>query len=273
MRLNPTPDEIVKDSTHVGRSEYASHGCSVWKVSVKTKAAAQVLKREIGDYITVTTEPLYQLPTVHEAGNCLAAILESVLTPFFQKRICICGMGNPDNICDSLGPAVVKLLPAMFLEEMDASHEGRFSKLATLIPNVQGITNLEPEALVAGMVSAAQADCLVLIDASATAEFRQLCGAIVVSTAGGTSRHLGEKTADWSITGVPVISVVVPTVLQTKLLKDKIDDLLTVCHIQDAIGTASALIAYALVKVSYPTLSEQDCIEAVRLRQTAPVNW
>lgn len=115
--------------------------------------------------------------------------------------------------------------------------------------------------------------CATQIYKNMLRKWRKISGAIVVSTAGGTSRHLGEKAADWSVTGVPVISVVVPTVLQTKLLKDKIDDLLTVCHIQDAIGTASALIAYALVKISYPTLSQQDCIEAVRLRQTVPVNW
>lgn len=264
------PGDITENPAHVRRSTYVRHGCAVRTVSVKTNAAARQLGTAVGEYITIETGALCQLSPARDMGNCLAEVLESVLTPFSHQRLCVCGLGSADNICDSLGPATIKLLPALFLESVDTLSEGRFSKLVTLAPNVQDATNLEPEVMAAGMVAASRADVLVLIDAIATVEPQYLCNNIQVSTAGNISVHAGARAVDWESTGVPVIFISVPTLLRGT---ESEHGYFTVYRIQEAIPSAAAVIAYALIKTSYPMLSEQNCIEAVRLRQTFPLDW
>lgn len=267
------PEDATKDLAHMEQEEHTRHGCTVRKVSVRTVAAAKCPGKGPGDRFIVETGPLYRLPSARDAGNCLSEVLETVFAPLFQKRLCICGLGNPDNICDSLGPAVIRLIPAMFLEQVDTCGEGRFSKLAVFAPNVQDATNLKTEVLVAGMAAAAEADGLVLIDAIATGSQQHLCNHIQISTAGGSFRHAGGRPVDWSVLGLPVISIGVPTLFQDHSCMEDTDSFLTAYRIQEAVSAAAALIAYALIRVSYPSLSEGNCIEAVRLRQDFPLDW
>lgn len=270
MHRVPQPEDIIMDFEHVEQSERSQQGCTVRKLIIKTATAARLLGKETGVYITIESDALYQIPSIRDVGNCLSEVLESVFTPFYHQRLCICGLGNVDNICDSLGPATIRLLPTAFLEEIDTFSEGRFSKLVTLVPNVQAATNLAPEVLVSGMVAASEADCLVLIDAIATGEPEHLCNNIQISVGGTTFHHAGGKTVNWGLADVPVIFICVPTMLSNSLEEHRF---LTVYRIQEAISAAAALIAYALIKTSYPMLSEQNCIEAVRLRQTFPLDW
>lgn len=258
---------VLKNPAHVEVSNTTRFDCTVQRMNIKTDYAAQNLKKEIGQYITIHTAPLYQLPFARNTGNCLAEELESVFSPFFEKRLCICGLGSPDSICDSIGPAAIKLFPAMFLEEVDTCKEGRFSKLATFVPNVTNSTNLAVADVVAGMVYATEADCLVLIDAIATQNRQHLCDNIQISTAGGAAQYVGGTSVDWDRVGVPTVHIGVPTMLQDKRATPNADGLLTTYRIQEVVSTAAAIIAYALIKVSYPSLSEQNCIEAVQLRQ------
>lgn len=258
---------VLKNPAHVQVSNTVRFDCTVQRMNIKTEYAAQSLNKEMGQYITINIAPLYQLSFARNAGNCLAEVLESVFSPFFEKRLCICGLGNPDSMCDSVGPAAMKLFPAMFLEEVDTCHEGRFSKVATFVPNVTERTNMAVADVVAGLVSATQADCLVLVDAIATQNRQHLCDNIQISTAGGAARYVGGTSIDWDRVGVPTVHIGVPTMLQDKRATPNADGLLTTYRIQEVVSTAAAIIAYALIKVSYPSLSEQNCIEAVQLRQ------
>lgn len=250
---------------------YNSHNCDVYKVSIKAATGEEHLGKSMGEYYTVTTGKLSKLISGRDAGECLAEILGAVLSPFYHKRLCICGLGNSSIVPDSLGPETIKMIPAMFLERLEPKQECKFSKMVTVIPNVKEQTNFEAEKLVAGFVATTQSDCLILIDSCTTGSEENLCNNIQLSNAVGMVSHWGQHNVDWSMMGVPVILIGIPTGLSTDSKHDI--EPLTPCHIQDIVATGASVIAYALIRASYPTLRVADCLQALQIRQVTPLSW
>lgn len=265
------PEELTDNPAHMEVKDFICHGCGVQRVKVKTELAGVMLGQRPGEYIRLKTGPLWAQNNCRETGNCLAEQLEPIVAPYADKRVCICALGNPAYAIDALGPTVAQKFPAMFLEKADQIGECRFSKLTTLLPLVQDVTNINTPELLHGMVSAAQADFLVVIDSATAGDLKELCGAINISTSSGPALYGGRASVDWSGMGIPMIHIGVPTIFNAQSAVEG-GLPLTVFTIQSVIETAACIIAYALVRLSYPTLSEQDCIDVVQLRQL-PCVW
>lgn len=264
-----------KDDPEV--QQFSCHGFSVTKVRVKTDAVGKRLKKEMGDYITIDSGDLFRLSSALELGDCLSEILEPILSPYYGKRLCICGLGNQDIVADSLGPTTINKLPAYFLETTYGK-ESKFKKQITIKPDIQNNTNISTELLISGLVKAAKADCLILIDSIATHEKENFCTCVQISTAGGTAHAMASYKADWSIAGVPIISIGVPVAFtleppNSNLKYKNCSNWFTHSNIQEIIELASAVIAYALVKISYPGFEEKDYIMLTEIKNPSSVLW
>lgn len=76
---------------------------------------------------------------------------------------------------------------------------------------------------------------------------------------------------DWDTVGIPVISIGAPTVIALEHLNPcihiskeilKREMFSTVC-MQDLTALTSSIIAYALVRIAYPSFTQQECMEAL----------
>lgn len=228
-------------------------GFSVLTVDVLTPEAAAKLERVIGRYMTIDVgTPMYQLLSLRAIGECLSKCLEAVLEPYFGKRLCICGLGNPAVPSDALGAAVTQKLPLRVLSDVPA--EGRrFADVCSVTPGIALHSNLDTVRVAAAVVREAQADLVLLIDAIAATEPERLCQCFQLSTAGGVRLYNGDRP-DWPSVGVPVVSVGFPAAISAA----DGERLLTDTRAAEAIAAAGSAIAYAILRVGWPMLRPEE---------------
>lgn len=245
----------------ISAQEEELYGCRVLSVDLRSADAAEHLNKAVGTYITIYPgTALGGQAKIETAGECLAAVLEQVLRPYYGGKLCVCGLGNPNTPADSLGPEVTQNLPLMFLSGSQIS--GNFQDVCAFAPGTFGLTNMHTELVVSGVANAAKADCVLLVDSIATTEVSRLFQTIQISTAGGTTPYLAGRKPDWSIVGVPVISLGVPTTIPISALTSDTTlegTTLTSIHISDVITAAGTIIVYAILRACWPSLSKSDC--------------
>lgn len=235
-------------------------GCQVTTVNIQTVQAAEQLGRVVGKYITIKTPTaLYENIEIAEVGECLAVILDRVLQPYYHGKLCICGMGHWSVPADALGPQTVYALPLKAFSGI--LKEGNFREVYAFAPGTEMTNNVHTEVIADGVFRALQADCALLVDSLAARDTSRLFQTIQLSTAGGFSPHLAGRTTAWSHLAIPVISLGVPVTIPLSALSPGLETnmMLTDIHIQDIITAASTMIAYAIMRVVWPSLSKEEC--------------
>ena len=85
---------------------------------------------------------------------------------------------------------------------------------------------------------------------------------IQLSTNGGLSPHLTGRKADWSVLGIPVISLGVPMAIPASVFlpdQDLDSTLFTSTGVQSEIAAAGRIIAYSILRVCFPSYSMAEC--------------
>lgn len=241
-------------------------GYQVRTVTVSSERAGKKLGRALGKYYTIEVgAALHELMEMRSLSECLADLLQTALEPLYGKRILICGLGNANTTADSLGPEITGSIPLRFLS---GYFNGRFASVSAFTPGISMMSNLSTDRLVKGVVDASKADGVVLIDSVATHEYSHLYRIIEVSTAGGTTPHLGEAKVDWNILGVPVITIGVPTAIPASTFFPKEASegaLFTDSRIADVITSARTIITYALIRACWPEIPIEQCLAFARI--------
>lgn len=237
------------------------YGCQITTVDIKSKQAAKRLNRAVGRYITIQTPTaLNENVEIDEVGECLAVVLAQVLRPYQQGKLCICGMGNHRVQADSLGPEVVSNLPLKFFSA--SAKQGSFSDVYAIAPGTEMANSVSTEIIVGGLVKTVGADCVLLVDSSMTNDVSRLFQSFQLSTNGGIDSYTSGQKRDWSSLGVPVVSLCVPTAIPLSAIcpeKQQVNTMLTGTNIQDVITAASFIVAYAILRVCWPSLSKEEC--------------
>lgn len=243
-------------------SENVVNGFKVNTVQVTTEECAKALRRAIGTYITIEAGTrLDCLPVLYDIGECMAQNLHAVLLPYFNRRLCICGLGNQNKVTDSLGPEVVRRLPLRLLNSNYLKVEHQFQQVSACIPGVLGSNGVTTDVVVEGIVNATGSDCVLLIDSLVTGDFDRLLRTLQISTAGGTRTFKGDKKPDWERLGLPILTVGFPTSIPASALIPDApkDELLSGVDVADTVSAAARIIAYAILRVCWPTLSLEEC--------------
>lgn len=240
------------------------HGLSVTTVHIRTKKAAEQLKRTVGSYITIETKTtLSEHPEMDKVGECLAEVLDRVLRPYYGGTLCICGLGNREFPADALGPEVTRNLPLKLFSDLGL--EGNFHNVVSFEPGVAGINNINTEVLMGDVVKALQADCLLLVDSMASEDPSRLFQTIQLSTSGGLSPRMAGRKANWEALGIPVISLGVPlsiplsALIPGQNLTDGMGGMFTSIKIRDVVIAAGYIIAYAIIRACWPSQSKVEC--------------
>ena len=237
------------------------YGCQVTTVHVQTEQAAQQINKAVGSYITIESDEVFSENTeIENIGECLAEVLDRVLRPHYNGKLCVCGLGKRALPVDALGPEVTQNLPLRLFSDIGA--EGNFRDVCSIEPGTEYSNNIKTEAIVNGVVKEIGADCILLVDSVVTKDPDRLFRTIQISTAGGTTPYLYSRKADWSALGIPVISLGVPVSIPLSALSQNqcMDrELFTSTRIDSVIAAAGRLIAYAILRVCWPSQSKADC--------------
>lgn len=246
------------------------HGCQVTTVDVQTEDLAARLGRAVGCYITIDATTL---PDEHDriecVGECLAEILNRVLSPHFHGKLCVCGLGNRELPADSLGPEVTGNLPLSFFQ-LAQGYDCQFRDVCSFTPGVYGVNNVRTDALVAGAIRTMGADCLLLVDSVVATDPVKLFKVIQLSTAGGTKSFFSDQAENWASLGIPVISIGVPTAVPMKTIcpsgpQDNI--LLTSTTVGTEVAALSMILCYALIRVCWPSMSRDECFLLTKINK------
>lgn len=242
-------------------SEEELYGFPVSTAYVRTEQAAKELKRAVGSYIIIETkEKLTEHTRIEEVGECLAEVLGRVLKPYYHRKLCICGIGNKYDPADALGPEVVRNLPLWTLSKIGIG--GVFQEVCSIAPGILMTNNTYTEVIVQGVAKEVGVDCLLLVDSMVSDDPSRLFRTIQLSTNGGISSLLSGRKSDWSALGIPVISLGVPVSIPLSVLvpgRDWGNELFTCKDVHNVVDAAGRIIAYAILRVCWPSLSKADC--------------
>ena len=203
-------------------------GFQICRLDITNDEGAKILNRQIGTYVTVTVGRIWLAD-----DECFARAV-SVLSEEIKgliKKVChgphgvlVAGLGNRYIASDSIGPLTVKgLTVTRHLRELDPE---LFSKLSSLplsavTPGVVGQTGIETAEIVRGAVSVAQPSLIIAVDALAARSVDRLAVTVQLSDSGispGSGIGNRRSAIDKNALGVPVISVGVPTVVDSSTL-------------------------------------------------------
>lgn len=209
------------------RKEYGN--ITVEQLDVLNEEGVRDTEKEIGRYITVSGDAVR-----HDTGQdcALSGILEreirsiaerAVSAPITEEtRILVAGIGNELISSDSLGPAVAGMVaPTRHLTGISAFSDFNFCEVSVIKTAVLGQTGIESSEIVKSLCNEIKPNLIVAVDALAARSMSRLASTVQISDTGiapgagiGNSRlHIDRENL-----GVPVISIGVPTVVNTSTL-------------------------------------------------------
>ncbi len=207
-------------------------GFNIDRLQIRTKEAARELGVPCGCYVGIECGHLHSLSPsrADRLSHVLAGELRGMARRLTDKEmdsdfsVFVAGLGNAELTADAIGPKTVSLLTATrHLREHEVKLYQRLGccSLSLFSPGVLGQTGIETLELLRGAVRFVNPDVVVVVDALAARSCERLAATIQISDVGispgsGVGNHRAAITLD--TIGVPVISIGVPTVVNSSTL-------------------------------------------------------
>lgn len=216
--------ELITEDIHgVKVSNDTVNNMKITKINVTTNDAAKSLGKEKGVYITCEFKALTSDFTAADERLLYIGKQLRTLIPK-EGTVLVVGIGNHNITPDALGPkSAGKVLATRHIsgELADSLGLSKLRSVCVLSPGVLGQTGIEVSELITGIIQKTKASCIVAIDALASRRLKRLGCTVQISDTGispgagvGNNRNvLNKKT-----TGIPVISIGVPTVVDAATL-------------------------------------------------------
>ncbi len=203
------------------RIETRNHlGIEAIEVNIINELGATAIKRDVGKYVTIYCGRvwLYEKEFIRDLEITLSEELLRMLDIYVKKpcKILVCGLGNRHITSDSLGPLVIDNLNA-------TGHLDSFLNYKSYLisPGVKVQSGIEAYDAISAMTRQIGADLVLVIDALASKSLDRLCTTIQISDSGicpGSGIGNSKKKISKDTIGVPVISIGVPTVIDSSTL-------------------------------------------------------
>ncbi len=258
MESVDTGDGEIPEGVEVESREYGS--VLMTKVRIDTGAAALRLGRPVGVYYT------FEGNIAEEASEFIEPI-SLVLKELIPKgRVMVVGLGNPEFTPDTVGTeAASKVFATAHLEEGVFKLLGinDIRRVSVIAPNVTAKTGLPTAQIVDSIVRNVAPSAVIVVDSFAARSPDRLGNTIQISD-GGIAPGSGVGGGRWEISkevlGIPVISIGVPTVIDSGLYHDKKEVaqpmMVTPAKIDKLANKAGDIIAMALNMHLFPDLDE-----------------
>lgn len=219
-------DEAVRGSASVSVREYIENGLHVHETTVRDGKKRGLAP---GTYITLNVGKIWFLG--RSELEVLAESVSRFLSSMFEKdpsvkpksALIVC-LGNRRITSDAIGPIcadgiiVTRHLKAEKPELYEAFGE---RSVALLSPGVTGETGIETLESIRSALKTVSADIVVCVDALAARSSERLMTSVQITDAGiapGSGVGNARKEISRTTLGVPVISIGVPTVVESSTL-------------------------------------------------------
>lgn len=217
----------------ISEEEEVSKTIKVTRVNVVNENGAKSIQKPIGTYTTIDVEKMRNITEeeISKISNTMSEELKKLINKHVGKtdEILIVGLGNEYSTPDSLGPKVIrevdvtrhifKYLP-QFVEDGDR-------EVSAIAPGVLGVTGIETQEILKGIVDNVKPKLIIAIDSLASKSIDRISSSVQLSDTGiipgaGVGNKRRELSRD--TLGVPVIGVGIPTVVElATLVSDGID--------------------------------------------------
>ena len=228
--------EAADDLKHIEGTEYSLSElgiCTVDRLKILTREAAERLERALGSYVTLSTREIWKLDEeeISELAEVLKAELLSMITYICKIdklssdfSILVAGLGNVSITADAIGPETVERLTVtrhIKAFDTDLFADLGFCEVSAIIPGVLGKTGIESADVIRSAAEKVKPDVIIIIDALAAGAVERLATTIQLSDTGiNPGAGIGNFRSELSRStlGVPVISLGVPTVVDSSSL-------------------------------------------------------
>ncbi|MCL2351713.1 MAG: GPR endopeptidase [Firmicutes bacterium] len=213
------------DGVEVSEEEFADGAVKVTWVEIVDENGAKALGKPEGNYVTLESAAMKENDV--EAHEEIARILSRQLARLHdldgEAAVLIVGLGNWNVTPDALGPKVVsKVLVTRHIREyLPENLAGRVRAVSAVAPGVMGLTGIETQEIVKGIVERIRPDMVIAVDALAARKTSRINATIQMSdTSVNPGAGVGNKRAklDAQSLGVPVVAIGVPTVVDAATL-------------------------------------------------------
>lgn len=252
------------------------------KVTVVRLPEKNDFGRPAGEYTTVELSQVQQLQD-EELEEAVRQISDVLARYIVGERVLVAALGNNDITPDSLGPKMLShLMITRPYEQLDPKKigKGRLRSVCAICTNVFGATGVESAEMICGVARQIQPDCVIVIDALATAHLSRLCSTVQIADSGiapGGGVGNNRPAVDEKTLGIPVISIGMPTVMNGQTLaafltedEKKIkkalapferDLIVTPTQIGSATDSGAKLIAFSLNRALHYRMSVEDMLK------------
>lgn len=235
-------------------------------VSVLNKNGEKALGKPVGNYITVDVPSFVNDTDIFDGRlKKISSILKNLL-PAKCDNILVAGLGNMEITADALGPKTNSYVLATRHISKELRKEMGFENLksvSTVRTGVLGETGIESAEIIKGIVNVINPSCVIAVDALASSSAERLGTTVQLSDTGifpgsGVGNHrfeISEKTL-----GVPVVSIGIPTVVSTGIIKGAEDNSMFVTprEIDRVTEQGAKLIGMSINVCLQPDINERD---------------
>lgn len=219
-----------KDSAS-DHAEMEQNGVKISRITVRDDLSAQKYGCKKGTYITVSGD-LLTLNDSH-ISDAVADQLRYCLNKSLEKplgrntRILVAGLGNIDMTADSVGPRTVKKIAVT--GHISGSRNALWKTVDkctvfALSAGVMGDTGMESAQIVKAVARECEADAIIAVDSLAAGDSERLIRTVQISDNGispGSGIYNARREISARTTGIPVIAIGVPTVINSATLVSK----------------------------------------------------
>lgn len=162
---------------------WETRGIPVTEIHIENEAAATALHKPAGIYRTMEMNG-DQLRNAQDA--CTDALSENLAQMLPDSAsFLVVGLGNRAVTPDAIGPNVLRrILVTRHLASVLSELDGALRQVSSIAPGVLGETGMESAEIVRGVVARTHPECVLVIDALASARPERLCRSIQLSDSG-----------------------------------------------------------------------------------------
>ena len=272
--------EVIKSAdgrlpSGVQSTERTAGSFKVTEINVGEEGAAAIGK-PAGRYVTVETPPLSNAVTGQEEQAEALAQEIAALADVKGGTALIVGLGNNDITPDALGPKVIgRILATRHLSDElpKGSPLAELKPVAALATGVLGQTGIESAEIVKAVCQRIKPSAVIVIDALACSDVSRLGRTIQMSDSGispGSGVQNRRRELSEATTGVPVIAIGVPTVIDMHTVAEGLTGrpadsrlpnmMVTPRDIDNLITGAARLISLAINKAFQPALTLEEIL-------------
>ena len=224
-KINAIDDEI--DGIKMQKEIKKEDNVEITRVEILDEKGEEALGKPKGTYITIDVDKINILTEdeIENISKILSQEIQKLVNEKIEKKdeVLVVGLGNEEVTPDALGPNVIKDIEITrhIIKYMPQYIDENTRSVSAIAPGVLGTTGIETLEIIKGVIENVKPKLLIVIDALASRSIGRISSSIQLSNTGivpGGGVDNVRKEISINTLGIPVISIGIPTVVETAVV-------------------------------------------------------